>query len=90
MKNDTYARPKARSDLSVQAIGDEVMLYDSAGEKIHVLNHSAQAIWKLCNGTNTLEDICREMSLAYPDAGDVIFDDICSIIEEFKKKGLLI
>ena len=84
-----YARPAARSDISVQAIGDEVMIYDSAGERIHVLNHSAQAIWKLCDGTNTLEDICREISRVYPDAGDVIFDDICSIIKEFKKKGLL-
>ena len=37
MAVETPTRPEARSDIHVQDIGDEVMLYDSAGEKIHVL-----------------------------------------------------
>jgi hypothetical protein len=90
MHNDKNARPEARSDISAQAIGDEVMLYDSAGEKIHVLNHSAQAIWKLCNGRNTLDDIRREMACMYPDAGSDLIDDISSIVAEFIRKGLLV
>ncbi len=90
MSNDTYARPEARGDISAQAIGDEVMLYDSDGEKIHVLNHSAHAIWKLCNGRNTLEDIRREMALQYPDSESGLTDDISLALTEFKRKGLLI
>jgi len=90
MNNGDDARPAVRSDISVQAIGDELMLYDSSGEKIHVLNHSAQCIWNLCNGTHTLEDIRRELARKYPDAGEALIEDIGSTIEQFRVKGLLV
>ena len=80
----------ARSDITIQKVGDETMLYDRDGEKIHVLNHSAYSIWKLCDGHNTIEDICERMTVQYPDAGPSLIDDIQATIEQLESKMLLV
>ncbi len=90
MSIDEHNRPMVRSDITVQVIGEEVMLYDSVGEKIHVLNHSAYAIWKLCNGENTLEDMRKTLSALYPDASSEVADDIQASIDGFRQKMLLV
>jgi hypothetical protein len=90
MSIDRQARPLARNDITVQVIGDEVMLYDSGNEKIHVLNHSAYAIWQLCNGANSLEDMGKQLTVQYDDSSLDLIDDIQATINEFIKKGLLI
>ena len=90
MSVDEHNRPMVRSEITVQVIGEEVMLYDSVGEKIHVLNHSAYAIWKLCNGENTLEDMRKTLSAQYPDASSEVADDIQASIDVFRQKMLLV
>ena len=91
MSIDRQTRPLARSDITVQVIGDEVMLYDSDNEKIHVLNHSAYAIWQLCNGENSLVDMCEKLIAKYEDSNlDLVDDDIQATIDGFIQKGLLI
>jgi len=90
MSNDSLIKPVARDDVTVQVMGDEVMLYDNAGEKIHVLNHSAYAIWELCDGSHTVEDIGAELRDQYHDAGKDVVDDIRLIIDDFIKKGLVV
>ena len=88
MTTDNLQVPCARSEITVQEIGDDIMLYDDVNEKIHVLNHSAYAIWKLCNGQNTLEDIHAQMSAQYPEASTNLSIDIQSTIRELKEKEL--
>jgi len=90
MHIDRQARPLVRSDIAVQVIGDEVMLYDSDNEKIHVLNHSAYAIWQLCNGENSLVDMCEQLAAQYEDSSLDLVDDIQTTIDGFIQKGLLI
>ena len=90
MSIDSQARPLVRSDITVQEIGDEVMLYDSDNEKMHVLNHSAYAIWQLCNGENTLVDMREQLAARYDDASLDLIDDIQTTIDGFIQKGLLI
>ena len=90
MSIDRQTRPLARSDITVQVIGDEVMLYDSDNEKIHVLNHSAYAIWQMCNGENSLADMCEQLTVQYADASLDLIDDIQATIDGFIQKGLLI
>jgi len=90
MSTDMLQTPCARSDITVQEIGAEVMLYDGVNEKIHVLNHSAYAIWKICNGENNLEDIHAQMSAQYPDARENLIADIQATIKELKEKNFFV
>ena len=90
MVADREQRPLARGDITVQVIGEEVMLHDGGSDSIHVLNHSAYAVWKLCNGENTTEDMFAKLSAQYPNAGGELLDDIKTILQEFNQKMLLV
>ncbi len=90
MSIDRVKLPLARSDITVQVVGDEVMLYDADSEAIHVLNHSAYAVWKLCDGENTSEDIFEKLSAQYTGAGSDLFEDIQEILQGFMQKMLLV
>ncbi len=83
-------RLTARSNITVQVIGEEVMLHDGDNDTIHVLNHSAYAVWKLCDGENTFEEILKKLAVQYPDAGPGFADDIREIIQDFSQKMLLV
>jgi hypothetical protein len=51
-------KPTARRDgLVVQELPDEVLVYDLNTYKAHCLNKSAAAVWKNCNGKNTILEI---------------------------------
>jgi hypothetical protein len=89
MSAEKYAGPFARRDITEQVIGEEVMLYDSIAEKIHVLNHSAYAVWTLCDGAHSPDDIHSVLAEKYPDAGFELIADVHAIIERFRDQGLL-
>jgi hypothetical protein len=90
MNIDRQKLPLARKEITVQVIGEEVMLYDGGSDTIHVLNHSAYAVWNLCNGENTPEDMFQKLSAHYPDAGNKLSDDIQETLRDFRQKLLLV
>lgn len=51
-------KPVARHEaLVVQEMPEEVLVYDLNTNKAHCLNKSAAAVWKNCDGTNSISDI---------------------------------
>jgi len=90
MSIDREKLPLVRNEITVQVIGEEVMLYDDGSDTIHVLNHSAYAVWNLCNGENTREDMFKKLSTLYPDAGNQLSDDIQETLQDFRLKLLLV
>ena len=61
--------PRARQDLLATALDEEVVLYDPERHVAHTLNRIALAIWKHCDGFNTIYDLRR---LAGADVGMAI------------------
>lgn len=50
--------PKARSKgLTVEEVGDELLVYDAAMNRAHSLNQGSATVWRLCNGTRSIEDL---------------------------------
>ena len=60
-------KPKVRNDITLQDLGDEIMLYDTDGEKVHVLNHTAGIIWNLCDGQHSIDQMQQELLQKYPE-----------------------
>lgn len=53
--NATVA-PAARVDeLVITEAGDEVLVYDKRRHQIHHLNHASAVIWRLCDGTRSIQ-----------------------------------
>jgi hypothetical protein len=60
-------RPLARSsDLFVDRIGDELLVYDSRTSRAHSLNEVSAAVWKACDGRRSSEQIalCTGLDLS--------------------------
>jgi hypothetical protein len=59
MKNE---RPIARSsDVVVQPLNDEVLIYDVLTNKAFSLNETSARVWNSCDGNNTVDDIIKEI-----------------------------
>ena len=43
--------PRRRSHVEERRAGEDLVLYDPAGGRLHVLNATAAAIWHLCDGS---------------------------------------
>jgi hypothetical protein len=58
------ARPLARSDgLVVEALGDELLVYDRDTDQAHSLDPAAAEIWRACDSTATPADIAARLNL---------------------------
>ena len=51
------ARPVRRDSAAAVPLDDNVALYDEVGQLLILLNTSAAAVWELCDGTRTLDEI---------------------------------
>lgn len=60
-----WVYPRRSDAVAVSELDDELVLYDSATQQVHVLNHSAAAIWRLCDGTRTPAAIARDVARYY-------------------------
>jgi hypothetical protein len=68
-------RPARRTrDLECQDVGDELMVMDARSDRVHVLNATMAAIWKLCNGRSSPEQIAQALSevVDCSQAGDLL------------------
>jgi hypothetical protein len=61
-----------RSDLIVRELGDELVVYDRASLRVHRLNRTAAAVWRLCDGTTTVEEMARRLG----DASGPLPEDV--------------
>jgi hypothetical protein len=49
--------------LTVEEIGDELLVFDSERQLAHSLNHVAAQVWRACDGTRTPEQIASHCEL---------------------------
>jgi hypothetical protein len=82
--------PLRNPDITLQDVGDEVVLYSAAADAVHVLNPTAKLIWQRCDGRHTLADIEQTLraNFTIPPDRDVMAD-IRQTLETFAGKGLL-
>jgi Coenzyme PQQ synthesis protein D (PqqD) len=76
-----------RKDLLVRELHDEVIVYDGRTRRAHCLNPTAAAIWKLCDGKKSVEEIASALNQAL--AAPVDEGLVWLAVHEFKKSGLL-
>lgn len=54
------------SDLIVEPVGDELIVYDNRADKAYLLNPPAKAVWQACNGKRTIPEIAAHVSREAP------------------------
>lgn len=85
---ENVTKPMARQNgLVVQDMPGETLVYDTQTNKAHCLNESAAAIWRNCDGTQTIEEIVENFNKV--SGGQVSDDFVWLAIDQLNENGLI-
>ena len=83
--------PLRKEGVLVRQLGEESMLYDSEKGSIHILNPTAEFIWRLCDGKHDIEAIEKELQKAFDiPQGKDLRKDVEGILCAFNGMELLV
>jgi coenzyme PQQ biosynthesis protein PqqD len=74
----------------VEEMDGECLLYRLGAHKAIHLNDSASLIWKLCDGTRSMQDIVALLGQEYPDSSDGLSADVREAVEMLIREGALL
>jgi pyrroloquinoline quinone biosynthesis protein D len=82
--------PKQAFGFFVEEMEDENLLYRLGGHKAIHLNDTATLIWKLCDGSRTVQDIIDLLTKEYPGSETAVAADVQEAIELLASEGALL
>ena len=83
--------PLRKNGISTRRIGDEWMLYNSEKGDIHVINSTAEFVWRMCDGSRSISEIIHQVRDDYELSDEInIKKDIEDIIQIFWELGVLL
>lgn len=83
-------RPERVNGIEEQRAGEDLVLYDPRAGRLHHLNPTAAAVWRLCDGTSTLDDIVAKVSVEFAlEPEDSPAADIDSLLREWRLIGII-
>lgn len=86
----TEGYPARVAGIEEQSAGDELVLYDVRAGQLHHLNPTASAVWKLCDGTATLNDIVAVIRRQFAiSESDQPASDVKALLQEWTRAGLI-
>ncbi|HZR01041.1 MAG TPA: PqqD family protein [Chloroflexota bacterium] len=80
-----------RSDRVVERVVDgELVLYDTARHRVHVMNPTAAWIWRLCDGGHSPAAVVSALVSRYSGVDRATVEaDVGEILARFRVEGLL-
>jgi hypothetical protein len=81
--------PVRREGASAVELDENVAVYDDVGQLLILLNSSAGSVWRLCDGSTTVDEIVQALGEAYPDEKAVIGDDVRETLRKLADMGLV-
>ena len=66
--------PVQNTDYELTELDDEIILFSVKQEKAIYLNPSAQLIWQLCDGKNSVMEIIAGLEQEYPKEASIEHD----------------
>jgi hypothetical protein len=81
--------PVRREGATAVELDDNVAVYDDVGQLLILLNSSAGSVWKLCDGSTTVDEIVEALGEVYPDEASVIADDVRETLRKLAEMGLV-
>lgn len=72
-----------------EVVDDQLILYDSRADRVHILNLTAAAVFDLCDGRTPVEEIVKELKQALADGSFDCDHEVPRILGEMLDQGLL-
>jgi PqqD family protein of HPr-rel-A system len=86
----TRRRPARREDVELYGRPDGAALYDPISQMVHVVNHTALAIWQLCDGATDPEEMVDAVCVLSGLPREVAAEDIENTLTELDLVGLIV
>ena len=80
---------KKRTDILVEEIEDEVVIYDPRTHYVHHLNPMASIIWELFDVSVSPQEIAKEIVDALKTDSSTVEKDVQETLKQLQKKRLL-
>lgn len=77
-------------NLAWREIDGEIVIISPQDSQVHELNESASLIWKHADGTETLEQIARDMASEFEVGLDAARMDVNDLVVLLREKQLLL
>jgi hypothetical protein len=74
--------------LQFREVGAETLVYDTAHEKVHVVNKTAADLLQACAGKSDA-DLVDYLRSSYDVAGHQVENDVSEIMDAFVEQGLV-
>ena len=88
--SEILERPVAAAPTALaREIDGNFTIYDKQNDSVMVLNDSASAIWRLCDGRTGLA-IAHELAEGFTAPPGEIERDVATVLEELTSSGLLV
>jgi hypothetical protein len=87
MTTDPVPAPRGRH--VIEEIDHESLIYRRPTKAAIYLNETATVIWKLCDGSRTVQEIIAILVESFPDAAEDVRADVKETIDELVLAGAL-
>lgn len=81
--------PTPKQGYQLEALDDELFLYDIGNTQAIHLNSASALVWQLCDGHRNIQDINTLLQDAYPDKRDQITQDLYDSLSAFLAQGMI-
>lgn len=86
----TAGAPQHAEGLVLRQAGELMELVDRQGRTIHTLNSTALALWELCDGETTAEEMTVAAMALFDADARTVEHDIASTLDSLTRAGLLL
>ena len=76
--------------METRTVGDEIIVLDVTGHRVHRLNSSASYIWQCCDGQTSAEDMAARLAATHSLRSDDVLKDVEKTLAEFDRLGLTV
>jgi PqqD family protein of HPr-rel-A system len=74
--------------VTLERLGEEAILHDRGGGRVHVVNGSAARLWELCDG-RTVDEIVAAFAASYGAPPDAVRADVETAVASLRSLGVL-
>jgi hypothetical protein len=81
---------KPRDGIVKQEVSGSLLLFNMQDGQYYTLNDVGRRVWELCDGTRTLSDIARDLSVEYDSTAAAIQHDVLALVGDLADASLLV
>jgi hypothetical protein len=84
-----HRHPKKIEGAVTRDLGEEFLVYEPGRDRVHVLSDRAKEVFRLCDGTRTLEAIALELAVTHPVEMEAARRDVQETVQQLVSQGLV-